>query len=518
MSEQNKIQKMKSYRFHVSDLKNKITLMKTLKINKLILLITGLVVFNGCVQDDDYSIPNTEIEEPVLDGSVIEISDVLGRLVQEQVSENDNQNPNPNNGLDYDSNVTFQYADGVVQYMEGYVVSTDEAGNFFEELILQDKPDNPTVGIKVPIDVNPLFTRYDIGRKVYIKVTNLHVGISNGVLAIGFKDGDFISKIPAALELETIKRSAEKAELVPLSLPLEDFDDSKTNLFINIPDVQFNRVQALQDELSFASEGFDEFDGERILESCSSSTTRVFSTSTFADFSGLNLPKGRGNMDAILSKNFFGDQFNVVINTPEGIDFGSEENRCDPLLIECGLAASSGTNTLFEDNFETQTTFSPISGNGWTNYIESGTEAWEAYTQGGTNSSQGVSARVGSFQSNDNSSIAWLITPQIDLDANNDVSIEFETSNSFSDGSTMDVLLSNDWDGTEAGIATATWAVLADAYVTQDSDFFGDWFSSGIVDLSCETGQVYIAFKYSGSGQSDFDGTYELDNIRISSN
>ena len=83
------------------------------------------------------------------------------------------------------------------------------------------------------------------------------------------------------------------------------------------------------------------------------------------------------------------------------------------------------------------------------------------------------------------------------------------------DGSTLEVLFSKDWDGTVAGIASATWGVVSDAYVTEDDDFFGAWFESGIVDLSCETGQIYLAFKYVGSGDSDSDGTYELDFVSI---
>ena len=36
----------------------------------------------------------------------------------------------------------------------------------------------------------------------------------------------------------------------------------------------------------------------------------------------------------------------------------------------------------------------------------------------------------------------------------------------------MKVLGSTDWDGTETGIATATWGVIKDAYVVSDSDFY----------------------------------------------
>ncbi|QQY82623.1 hypothetical protein JJL45_01100 [Tamlana sp. s12] len=41
------------------------------------------------------------------------------------------------------------------------------------------------------------------------------------------------------------------------------------------------------------------------------------------------------------------------------------------------------------------------------------------------------------------------------------------------------------------------------------------WFNSGVVDLSCATGVMHIAFKYTGGGQESFDGVYELDDIRI---
>ena len=130
---------------------NKFKKMKTLKINKFILLVIGLVVFNGCVQDDDFDTPNLSIEEPILDGEVIGISSVAGGLGQIH-----------GGGIDYENDedfVFFNFDDsGITQYMEGYVISSDEGGNYFEELILQDNPVNPTVGIRILIDVNPLFT------------------------------------------------------------------------------------------------------------------------------------------------------------------------------------------------------------------------------------------------------------------------------------------------------------------------------------------------------------------------
>ncbi len=480
--------------------------MKTLKINKLILLLIGLVVFNSCVEDDDFNIPNTNIQEPVLDGPVIEISDVLGRLIQEQVSEDDNDFPNPNNGLNYESEVTYQYPEDVIEYMEGYVVSTDEAGNFFEELILQDKPENPTIGIKVPIDVNPLFTRYDIGRKVYIKVTGLHVGISNGVLAIGAKDGNFISRIPFPLEFDVIKRSAEKADLVPLTLGLDEFDDSKTNLFINIPDVQFNRTQALIDELSFASEGFDEFDGERTLESCTSSASSVFSTSTFADFSGLNLPTGRGNMDAILSKNFFGDEFNVVINTPESIDFGGVETRCDPDFLDC-TGASGGGAAIFEEDFEA---FGTYASEGWDNINISGTSTdWFISSFSGNTYS-----RISAFNSDNSEADVWLVTPVINMDATTGEELSFDIQANFDNGTNLSVWVSTDYAGDPT---TATWTIIDAAIPVGPSSTFGSFETVGPINISCVDGDAVFGFFYEGSDPSATT-RYHLDNVVVTGN
>ena len=207
--------------------------------------------------------------------------------------------------------------------------------------------------------------------------------------------------------------------------------------------------------MTFAGEATDEFDGERTLESCADNSTVILSTSTFSDFKALLLPTTRGTIDGVLTRDFFDDFYTLVINSPDDINFDNEE-RCDPIILDCGLAGTAGTNVLFEDDFETQTPFSPIAGNGWTNYIQAGTESFEAYTSGGTNASLGVSCRVGSFQSGDASSIAWLITPAIDLDANPGVTMTFETSNSFSDNSELELLFSTDWDGTTAGITNAT--------------------------------------------------------------
>lgn len=416
---------------------------------------------------------------------------------------------------------TFQSpSNGGSLYMSGYVISSDEAGNFFEELIIQNSNSEPTAGISIKIDVNPLYIYYEFGRRVWIKLDGLSVAKENGVIQMGYRDGNKLEKIPGPLLLEHLIRDNEVATILPMEVEISEFSDEIENLFIRLNDVQFNRNEVLASSrpFTFAGEASDEFSGERTIESCSNNASVILSTSTFSDFKGLSLPKKRGSVDAILTRDFFDDFYTIIINTPEDINFDNEE-RCDPIILDCGYANGHGSTILFEEDFSTQLPLSPITGNGWTNSIQSGTVHFEAYTSGGSNASLGISCRIGSYQSGDLNSVAWLISPSIDLDTNTGLTISFQTSNSFADQSKLEFLFSYDWDETENGIATANWGILPSAYIAQDSDSFALWLESGIIDLDCATGTtIYFAFRYTGSGAPDFDGTYEIDNIMISSN
>lgn len=270
----------------------------------------------SCFTKDEIEIPDTNISEPVIEGDIIQISALAG--IYEQAHEN----------------VTFEDTN---TYVEGYVISSDEAGNFFKEILVQDSPVNPSYGLRLLIDVSPLYTRYEIGRKIYIKLDGLTVGISNGTLSLGTIGDEFIEKIPFPLEEEFVIRSTIHDSIVPVSIFLDDLpklnyeDDffELANRWVVLEDVQFNSEDVLGDRpLTYAAEGEDRFDGERNLESCLSDKTVVFSTSTFADFKALLLPSGRGSVSALLTKNFFGDEWNLVVNDPTTVDL-FDENRCD---------------------------------------------------------------------------------------------------------------------------------------------------------------------------------------------
>lgn len=472
------------------------------KIKSLSGLFALLFLVASCVQDDDFAVPDISITEPEIPQAQITTFKAVKSLYEQAV----------NNG-----NSLGVFDDETDLYIEGYVVSSDRSGNFFEELIIQNKtddssPDNdPRLGFRVSINVSSLSDTYQFGQKVYVKLSGLAIGEENGVITIGKEDGVNVGQIQAAEYKNIILRSNEIAEIAPKTVGLANLTDMDQNTLIQLDDMQLNRFEM---GATYASESFDEFDGFRLLESCASGISIRMQTSTFADFKALIVPQGKGSVTGIFSRDF-GDDFNVLIlNSSADIDFGNSE-RCDPLELSCGISQTLGANNLFFEDFEPQRNNRPIEIDGWVNYIEAGTQAWEGYSSTSSNASLGRSARFQSASSGDVSNIGWLITPPIDLDAHQGVTVRFKTSNSLADSSYMEVLYSQDWDGDEATITSATWGVLADAYVVKNTDSFAEWFNSGTVDLSCASGTIYIAFKYTGSGQDSFDGVYELDEISV---
>ena len=463
--------------------------MKAIQLKQAIYALMALVMLNSCVQDDDFKTPNITITEPVLDGDVITIDALFGILEQAIA--------------DGDIAFTFEDSDS---YVEGYVVSNDEAGNFFEEIIIQDKLENPTRGVKVLLDESPLFPRYELGRKIFVKLDGLSVGYGNGVLSLGLREGDFLEQIPGPQEDEYIIRSAEKGELVPLPIGLDELSLDKTNLFVRLEDVQFRRDQVLiENPLTFAAEPLDEFDGERVLEDCASGSTVTFSTSTFADFKGLELPAQRGSMDAILTLDFFGEDFNIVVNSASDLNFDNPE-RCDPDLLEC-TTASGGGSAFYDEDFES---FSGYSGEGWTNVnVGGGTVDWIVGSFSGN-----AYAQISGFNSDEDPIDVWLVTPPIDMDSTTGEELSFDVQTNFNNGNILTVWITTDFTGDPT---TTEWTAL-DALIPEGSSSgFGSFEPVGPINISCLDGEVHVGFFYQGADPGPTT-RYHIDNIEVTGN
>ncbi|RZJ72385.1 choice-of-anchor J domain-containing protein [Flavobacterium sp.] len=149
---------------------------------------------------------------------------------------------------------------------------------------------------------------------------------------------------------------------------------------------------------------------------------------------------------------------------------------------------------------------------GWSNFVTAGAMRWKNQTYSGNNY-----AEFTGYQSGDATNIGWLISPAVNLDEQEGESLKFDVSQSYvTDASnSLEVLISTDWDGTEANINAATWTALPASIPGTSATYF-EFQDSGNIDLSTYTGTAHIAFKVTGGTAAAIDGGYQIDNVKIS--
>ena len=344
------------------------------------------------------------------------------------------------------------------------------------------------------------YNRFNKGREVYIRLNptfengapgGLYIGeerTGNEVITIGGgtesdQYGTTVTSLSQNQMNATMLRSEITAEIVPLNVQFSQISSDHIGMFVQIDNVEF---EDNLDGLRYFDPSED-YDTQRTLQSCSgfSYSNMNIETSSFANFKNEMLPTGNGSIGGLVVKTYDGSSLVLALNTTDDVDFNGE--RCELLNVD-------DFNLLFEEDFEAYSNFDAISGD-WTNYIEEGTRDWIARTTTDTGNPGSRIAQISAYNSGDVSTVSWLITPGIDLDAQEFEFFDFESSNSYSDGSELELLISTDWDGTDAGVSSATWTSLPGTIVPDDT-YYKDWVYSGLVDLSPYSGTAHIAFKY----------------------
>lgn len=453
---------------------------------KILYVIISFLLLS-CGNEDDFELPEVEITEPEIEGEIVGVESVRNLVDYENLSIH-----------------TFQETDA---YMKAYVVSSDETGNFYHELILQDKASNPTAGIRLLLNRSSLFQSFQFGRLVYVKLDGLSVGVSNGVPVLGMRNNGNVGEIPFPLIDEHVLRSTEVAQIQPLVLSIDDFSEEYKNLYVKINNVQFIHNLVGEDPATFAAEIYDEFDGDRMLVSCETGATTFVSTSTYADFRFLELPSGKGSVTGILGRNFYDDYYVLNLNAASEVNF-SNQNRCDPEFLDCNGAESGGSEIIFYEDFQNITnTASIVNVLGWENINVSGSSGIFSYKNSYGNKFITVSA----YDTGEAPMTAWLVTPEINMDSSTNEEFAFNARASFDNGTILTVYAAENYTGNPL---TTEWTQLDANIPSGPSGAAAPNFSDLKINVSCLSGNVRFGFRYHGA-DPDRTTTYDIDNVRV---
>ncbi len=442
----------------------------------------------GCVSDE-FETPEFQIPSVEIDGNMTSISAVKGNF-------------------DFSTGEIYTFQD-TNTWFEGYVVSSDAAGNFYKELILQDKPEDPATGIQILLDDNSLFETYNFGRKVFVKLDGLSLGFNNGVLQLGIQNRGDIVAIPNSLIDDHVVRSENSFEITPLLLNIANFSPELTNLYVKIDHVQFEKSLVRNEEIfSFASNPADQYDGIRQLESCETGETTILSTSTFSNFKMLLLPQGSGSVEGILTRDFYDEHYVVMLNSPDKLNMNSD--RCDQEYLDCGDNTSEGSKIIFDENFEGVTSQTTLNSRHWTNLNISGGEIKFKPTLASGNRV----LRISAYNTHESPLEAWLITPPVNLDTSTEEVLSFKVRASYDNGMILKVFITKNFTGDPR---TTEWIPLDASIPLGPSNNTLEIFKTSKIDISCLEGAVWVGFQYLGA-DPDKSTTYDLDNIRVTGN
>ncbi len=466
-----------------------------MKANKIFSLIAVLgtmgLVITSCVQDDEFAIPTgTTTVDPGLTANAT-FNNMVARYQQAVASGDDI------------ATIALDEAEIII---EGYVVSNDKAGNFFEELVIQNKKDgsssdaDPRLGFRVDINQSALFNNYEFGRKVYIKMNGLAIGIENGVYAIGKPNGNDIDQIQPFELNDFVVRGTEVADITPKVTTVGELTEADENTFIQLSDVQFSRNDL---GLSYAGEASDSFDGFRNIEECVEGGIIALQTSTFADFKSLTVDENKGTIQGVFTRDFGDDNNVLVINTLADVNF-TDTVRCDPDVLECTGPVSSAM-TVFEEDFQTITNEAQLDALGWTNVnVSGGSERFEDSSFSGNRY-----MKISAFGTGESPLEAWLVTPAINLDGTTQEELSFDVSANFETGTILEVFITNNFTGDPT---TTDWT-LVDANIPVGGSGFGSFVGSNI-NISCLDGDVHVAFKYLGA-DGGAETRYHIDEVKV---
>ncbi|MBT2621746.1 DUF5689 domain-containing protein [Chryseobacterium sp. ISL-6] len=367
------------------------------------------------------------------------------------------------------------------QIFDGYVISSDENGNFYKTISFQDKSENPTAGLQIEIDKAGNYADFPVGAHIIINAKGLRLGTDRGVVKIGSVDPTYaIGRIPGTLFSKYICGVCNGSSLdIEVIKPLELADlkqAQKTdylNILVKVPNVQFAASELGKSYVNYvAGSGVDT--DRSIVDTNGNST--ILRNAGFSTFGATSIPEGKGSLTFVINR--YNSSWRMQIRNLNDVNF-------------------IGKRFFFEG----------FDGNldDWSNISIQGAEIWNIQQFGNPKP-----CVVMNGLNKDNED--WLISKPISLQGFSSAFLSFDTDVK-NNGNPLEVFVTKNYTGNPA---TTLWEPLS-AVFDQDANLFNTWTYSGNINLNAYLNKdIIIGFKYTSAVSAS--AIWQLDNIRVVGN
>lgn len=274
--------------------------------SKLLLTTVLLATLSSCVNGDEYGVPNLT-NECITIAKTKEVSDITNIATA--------------------TAVPYTTSETVVDYIEAYVTSSDEGGNFYKSISMMSL--DGLKGFSMPVDNYNLYTEFEPGRKVTIKLDkNRYFNKQNGATVIGSSYNNGVGRISGVEYKDVILRSCTDVNentIVKNLTIAQAKNDQYLNMLIEFDAVQFTDASlgkkyfdASLNNLGGATnhEISDQFGNKVILR-----------VSEFATFAANAVPSKNGKIRGVMTK--YNSDYQFMIRTLNDVQLTADRMDID---------------------------------------------------------------------------------------------------------------------------------------------------------------------------------------------
>lgn len=452
---------------------------------KLIITTVALATLSSCVNSDDYGVPNLS-NDCVTITKTKEVSDITNIATA--------------------TTVPYTTSETVVDYIEAYVTSSDEGGNFYKSISMMSL--DGLKGFSMPVDNYNLYTEFEPGRKVTIKLDkNRYFNKQHGSTVIGSSYNGGVGRVSGVDYKNVILRSCTDVNentIVKNLTIAQAKNDQYLNMLIEFDAVQFTDASlgkkyydASLNSLGGATnhEISDQFGNKVILR-----------VSEFATFASNAVPSQNGKIRGVMTK--YNSDYQFMIRTLNDVNLTNNRLNID-LYPPIGGTAIVYDATLNEP-FTSYTTTNQQIFPKYINDAAVGSRYWQVKTFSGNKYIQ-----MSSFGGTPEANRSLFIVP-VNMTAASTLS--FKTLSGYYNGAVLKVYYTTNYvPGTQ--ITTATLVDITSSFtipVGPANAYATAFTSSGTYNIPAGiTGNGFFVFEYVGNGSGGATTTMQIDDIVI---
>jgi len=395
--------------------------------------------------------------------------------------------------------------------IEGYVISSDEGGNFYQSMYVQ--PTDGSKGFNISAEVKNIYTSMEPGRKVFLKLkglgyanpTSFGIGLIFGAPPTDKYAVDRIAALNVNKFLIPSCDVTSEDAIVHKNLTIAQLTNSNNmylNTLVEINNVQFNDATAGG---TYDTDRTDAFDSNTYITD--GTNELAIRTSRYANFAGFNTPTGSGKIRGVLTK--YGTGFQLILRTERDVKMGN------PRIVSPSHPLG-GTNIVYGSTLVEPFTSYAVGDKIFPKYINDqtvGNRYWAVKTYGGNNYIE-------------MSSYAGATTPGVVAKSYFMVPADFTAANTFTFktearyfyGQVLKVYYVKSQDFNNGFLNTSVFTDITSSFNIQypaaTNTSLNSFTSAGVYSIpSTLTGNGYFVFEYSGGGT--VTTTMQIDDVEI---